>query len=263
VSLRSPLGAIRNGILSHVYRRVIPFTKREPIISFTFDDFPRTAYIEGGSILEAFGARGTYYAAPRLMNTSGEVGAHFNAEDLLSLLGKGHELANHTFDHISSRSVSCSDFYSNVEKGRRALEERTGVKPRNFSYPFGDVTLCAKQAVGGKVASARSIIPGFNGPEVDLNLLRANKLYGDIDQAGRLNELIEENVRRKGWLIFYTHDVRPQPSPYGCTPELFQSVASAAVASASEILSVDQALISLGIQPATAREAELARVTQS
>jgi len=263
VSLRSRLGTARSLVMSSLCRRVVPFAGRKAIVSFSFDDFPRTALTAGGSILEEAGARGTYYAAAALMNTSDELGEHFTAPDLFAVLERGHELGNHTFGHISSRSVSCSEFCSNVEQGRRAFEERTGVNPQNFSYPFGDVTLRAKQAVGSKVASARSITPGCNGPEIDLNLLRANKLYGDIDQASRLNALIRENVRRKSWLIFYTHDVRPRPSVYGCTPELFESVVSSAVASASEILPVGQALISLGIQPAAAREAEPARAARS
>jgi peptidoglycan/xylan/chitin deacetylase (PgdA/CDA1 family) len=250
MSLRSQIGAARSGIMASFYRRVVPFTGREAIVSFTFDDFPRSALTAGASILEAFNARGTYYTAAALMNTSGELGDHFTADDLHELLEKGHELGNHTFSHLSSRSVSCSAFCFDVEEGRHVLEERTGVNPDNFSYPFGDITLRAKKAVGRHVGSARSIIPGINIQEIDLNLLRANKLYGDIDQAGRLNGLIDENVRRRGWLIFYTHDVRPQPSAYGCTPALFESVVSAAARSENQILTVGQALSSLGVGPA-------------
>jgi peptidoglycan/xylan/chitin deacetylase (PgdA/CDA1 family) len=261
MSLRSQLGAVRSGVMASLCRRVVPFAGRKAIVSFTFDDFPRSALTTGASILKTFDARGTYYAAAALMNTSGELGDHYTADDLHELLEKGHELGNHTSSHLSSRSVSCSSFCFDVEEGRRVLEQRTGVNPENFSYPFGDITLRAKKAVGRHVASARSIIPGINVQEVDLNLLRANKLYGDIDQASRLNALIEENVRRGGWLIFYTHDVRPEPSAYGCTPALFESVVSAAQRSQSQIVTVSQALMSLGARPAV--EAAPARAVLS
>jgi hypothetical protein len=98
------------------------------------------------------------------------------------------------------------------------------------------------------VISARSTYVGFNGPDVDLNLLRANRLYGDVDQAPRLHALIRENVQRKTWLIFYTHDVFPQPSPYGCTPALFESVVSCAARSGCRILTVQDVLTELGVQ---------------
>ena len=131
----------------------------------------------------------------------------------------------------------------------------------NFSYPFGDVTPAIKKTLGPKLASSRSIFPGLNGPEIDLNLLKANSLYGGSDGASAENalasakKLIAENAAQKSWLIFYTHDVQPQPSPYGCTPDLLRSVVSYAAASSgrgaasqngTRILTIQDALTALG-----------------
>jgi peptidoglycan/xylan/chitin deacetylase (PgdA/CDA1 family) len=248
MSVRSGLGAARRRVLCSLYRRTVPLGNRGPIVSFTFDDFPRTAYSAGGPILEQFGARGTYYTAAGLMNTSNELGEQFCSEDLDSLLEKGHELASHTYSHISSRSVPCAIFCEDAEKGRKAIEEMTSVDASNFAYPFGHVTLQAKRALGPTLTSARSIVPGFNGPEVDLNLLRANSLYGDLDRATVAEELIRENVEKESWLIFYTHDVRPNPSAFGCTPELLEATVSSAVRSACRILTVGEALVEIGVQ---------------
>jgi peptidoglycan/xylan/chitin deacetylase (PgdA/CDA1 family) len=256
MSLRSQLGAVRSGILHRVYRRMVSKISAEPVVSFTFDDFPRTAYRAGGSILEAVGARGTYYAAPSLMNGSGELGEHFTPADLCSLLENGHELANHTFSHTSGRSVSAQEFKGDMERGRQSLEELTGRSVSNFSYPFGHVTLLTKRALEGAVTSARGIHPGINGTEIDLNLLLANRIYGDMDQAPKLHALIHENVRRRGWLIFYTHDVRPQPSAYGCTPALFTSVVSEAERSGSQIVSVGGAMTGLGCPESVVQDPE-------
>jgi peptidoglycan/xylan/chitin deacetylase (PgdA/CDA1 family) len=249
---------MRRQILCSLDRREVPLENREPIVSFSFDDFPRSAYSVGGSILEHFGTRGTFYTAYGLINTCNELGDHFRLDDLDSLLDRGHELASHTYGHLSARSVSCEAFCQDVEKGRQAIEKVTGSESLNFAYPFGHVTLRAKQALGkpalGKralglnLASARGIFPGFNGPKADLNLLRANSLYGDLDGAGRVEELIAENCRRKSWLIFYTHDVRPNPSPYGCTPALLEAAASCAAQSGCRILTVREAMRDAGIQ---------------
>ena len=86
--------------------------------------------------------------------------------------------------------------------------------------------------------SCRGIYGGVNGPDLDLNLLRANSLYGDVDRLAHVEELISENERKKGWLIFYTHDVRDNPSRYGCTPALLESALSAAIRSGSKISTV-------------------------
>lgn len=247
MSVRSRLGAIRGGVLSSFCRRVVSFRSSEPIVSFTYDDFPRTALNVGGKILEEFGARGTYYAAASLMNGSSELGDHFTMDDLSELLGRGHELGNHTHSHSSSRSLSSQAFRDDVAQGKQSLEKLTGRSVDNFCYPCGHVTLGAKKALAAQVTSARGTYGGINGPDVDMNLLRANRVYGDVDQAPRLKELIEENLQRKQWLIFYTHDVRRQPSPYGCTPALLEAIVSFAACAGSRILTVEKALCQLGL----------------
>lgn len=246
--LGSPINAIHRQLLRRMHRRVVSLPHSGPIVSFTFDDFPRSAAAAGGPILEQYGARGTYYTAMDLMNRSGELGALFQESDLDDLLHKGHELAGHTFSHISARAVSCREFLTDAERGRQALEEFSGSECGNFAYPFGDATLAVKAALGPKMTGSRGIIPGFNGPEeVDLNLLLANSLYGDMEQFAHATALIDENTRRKAWLIFYTHDVRPQPSPYGCTPALLEAVVRHAAESGCRILTVQQTLEGIGV----------------
>lgn len=217
-----------------------------PVVSFTFDDFPRTSYSVAGRILESLGARGTYYVAPHLMGTQTDVGEICNAEDLHAVLEKGHELGTQTLHHLSSRALSPQAFRADVEQGILQAERMAGRPARNFSYPYGHVTLGTKKQLEAVVSSARSIFPGINGskiePKIDLNLLRANRLYGDLSGAPQVEQLIRENVTQKGWLIFYTHDVAPNPSPYGCTSELIECAASAAAGSGSRILTVAQVL---------------------
>ena len=40
------------------------------VVSFTFDDFPRSAWSNGGAVLEEYDVRGTYYAAMGLAGTA-------------------------------------------------------------------------------------------------------------------------------------------------------------------------------------------------
>lgn len=228
MSLPSKLGEVRRLLLSSLYSRSVSLGNRGPVVSFCFDDFPRTAYTIGGAILRHFGARGTYYASMGLMNTYNDLGEQFLQRDLDSLLADGHELACHTFSHISCRSVSCREFENDVQKGREAILQATGCDPVHFAYPFGHVTLSVKRKVSRRMRTSRSIYGGPNGPMTDLNLLRANSLYGDVDRFAKLESLLSENEKRRGWLIFYTHDVRRSPSPFGCTPSLLEKIVSLA-----------------------------------
>jgi peptidoglycan/xylan/chitin deacetylase (PgdA/CDA1 family) len=249
VSLRSRVGAVRREGLRSLYKRIIVAQNRAPLVSFSFDDFPRTAYSSGGAILEKYGVRGTYYTAWGLKNTANELGEQFRSEDVDALLEKGHELASHTFNHISSRAVSYAAFRDDVEKGRKMIAEAAGADTGNFAYPFGDVTFEAKRRLSPGLTSARGIFGGLNGPEIDLNLLRANSLYGGLKGMAGVEELIRENTARKSWLIFYTHDVRENPSAYGCTPALFAAAVDCAVRSGGAlVLTVQEALTEVGVQ---------------
>jgi hypothetical protein len=80
-----------------------------------------------------------------------------------------------------------------------------------------------------------------------LNLLRATRLYGEIDCSQQIEDLILQNVRQRSWLIFYTHDIRSNPSQYGCTPELLKFAVSLAARSGSRILTVQEALAEAGV----------------
>jgi peptidoglycan/xylan/chitin deacetylase (PgdA/CDA1 family) len=245
--VKRQLGAVRRKFVSSMYKRQALLATRGPIVSFTFDDFPRTALTAGGEILRSHGVRGTYYAAAGMMDTSNHLGDQFRASDLDKLLREGHELASHTFSHLSCRSISADRFRSDVEKGRRSLEKITGQSDSgNFAFPFGQITLNAKRVVGQDVASSRGITSGFNGPMVDLNMLRANSLYGDQSNRAKVRDLLLENERRQSWLIFYTHDVSPTPSKYGCTPELLEFAVSFATQSCARVSTIAEALSEAG-----------------
>jgi peptidoglycan/xylan/chitin deacetylase (PgdA/CDA1 family) len=219
----------RRRLISHISPRPIALGNHTPIVSFCFDDFPRSALTIGGAILHAHGARGTYYAAVGLMSTHNELGEQFHREDLDTLLREGHELGCHTFQHLSCRSVTPSEFEIDVDKGRKVIHHMTGYDPTNFAYPYGHVTALVKKRIGARMRSCRSIYGGVNGPVADFNLLSANSLYGDTDQFGSAATLLANGREEGRWLIFYTHDVRDRPSPYGCTPALFEQTVTRAL----------------------------------
>src|ERR1039458_7953997 len=218
---------LRRRIHSAFHRREVPLGPIGPIVTFSFDDFPRSALTAGAEILEGFGTRATYYVTMSLMNTENNLGVQFSQQDLDSALDRGHELGSHTFSHLSARRVEYDAFERDVEKGEQAIRKKMGLPGSgNFAYPCGDVTLESKRKLGPQFKSCRGTRGGLNGPNVDLNLLRGNSLYGDLDRLHNAKQLILENERQAAWLIFYSHDVALSPSPFGCTPKLLEAVCS-------------------------------------
>lgn len=239
---RRLLGKVRQGIISAVQRREFLLPQDRPLVSFTFDDFPLSALHVGGGILKSYGMHGTYYAAMGLMGkTSAEMGSYFDSCELDGLLKDGHELGSHTFDHISCRATSLSDFAADVTKGQEAVERITGTGLSHcFSYPYGHVTWRTKRSISAHLGSCRGIFPGINISPVDLSLLRANSLYSWSFNLEAIARHLKENSRQRGWLIFYTHDISDRPSSYGCTPAQFESVVKLAARSKATVIPVGQ-----------------------
>src|SRR6058998_1215474 len=67
-------------------RRLFTMPEGHAIVSFTFDDFPRSALFNGGGILERLGLAGTYYASLGLMKQMTPTGEIFQPDDLQRLV---------------------------------------------------------------------------------------------------------------------------------------------------------------------------------
>lgn len=241
-------GHARRQVLCSLYRRPLALGNMGPIVTFTFDDFPRSALTNGAAIVERYGGRATYYVAMGLMGTRNNLGEQFALTDLRSLVDRGHELANHSFSHLSARRTSVGEFLRDVDHGDKSIRECIPAVPsNNFAYPYGEATLAAKRELGPRMRSCRGTCAGLNGPNVDLNLLRANPLYGGIDQVRSAKQLIEKSKCQRNWLIFYSHDVASNPSPFGCTPALLEEVASFAFERGARMMTVMEVLAEIGV----------------
>ena len=224
------------------FRRPFSLNADEPIISFTFDDFPRSALLTGGAILERHGLAGTYYASIGLTGKEGPTGIMFLPEDLRALLERGHELGCHTFDHCHSCGTKPAEFERSIIENRLALRELLpGVSFRTFSYPISPPRPRTKQRAAKYFVCCRGGGQSFNAGTTDLNYLCAFFLEQSRDNPEVVKNLIDQNRRARGWLIFATHDVCAAPSPFGCTPEFFESIVQCAVNSGARILPVVQA----------------------
>jgi peptidoglycan/xylan/chitin deacetylase (PgdA/CDA1 family) len=224
------------------------------MISFTFDDFPRSALTVAGEMLMAHGWRGTYYGSMGLLGKVTALGPMFTREDLDTLLAAGHELACHTLDHTSCMELATAEVADACAENRRqAAAWLDGYQLRNMSFPYGHVTLAAKHSLQSAYDTCRSIKPGINVDPVDRGFLRANPVYSHLE-GDPLKQLIEANTQGNGWLILYTHDVATDPSPYGCTPQYFEKVLRYAAESGAEVLPICKAAARYLIAPIAGHE---------
>lgn len=233
----------RNRFRNALFRKPLVLDLQKPIISFTFDDFYKSSYLNGGNILRHFGVRGTYYSSMSLQNQNNDLRSLFSRDDLINLFKDGHEIGCHTFNHIRCSETPSAEIKKDVVHNCRELQKIfPDIKIANFAYPYGNFNLRSKYHLRNIFLSCRGTMPGINTGLVDLNLLRANRLYSKTIDFRHVESLISENTQNNGWLIFYTHDVQDKPSAFGCTCEYFSSAVENAVASGSQILTIGEAL---------------------
>jgi peptidoglycan/xylan/chitin deacetylase (PgdA/CDA1 family) len=224
-------------------RRLVKMQNTVPLISFTFDDFPRSALEIGGIILRTHGVSATYYVSLGLLNRDEPTGRICSSTDVTELLAQGHELGCHTFGHCDAWETDPHSFEESIVANRLALKQ---ISPKaNFltmSYPISPPRPHTKRLTGNHFAGCRGGGQRFNIGIVDLNYLQAFFLEQSRDEPSVIWEMINRNREEGGWLIFTTHDVAPQPTRFGCTPDFFDEVVSRALKSGAKVLPVAQAL---------------------
>ena len=228
-----------------MHLRVEPFRLRNetPMVSFTFDDVPKSAATRGAAILEAYGAAGTYYVIGGQVGTSSPLWDMVDDEDVVALHRHGHEIACHTFSHKRACDLDARTLNAEIEHNQHYLHSLDpSIQIENFAYPFGYGSFVRKRQLKSVFKSCRGIVPGVNSGSVDLQFLRAMPLIDRrIDRDG-IERAFDAAQTANGWLIFYTHDVADEPSPYGCSPALLNEALEAASRRKIPVLNMAEAL---------------------
>jgi peptidoglycan/xylan/chitin deacetylase (PgdA/CDA1 family) len=128
-----------------VKRRLVPFQARRilkpkldrPIVSFSFDDCPKSVIENALKPLEQENWRSTIYIAMGLCGTTNHLGLHMSASDVKALHENGHEIADHTFNHIDTSQHSTATVLADIEKNQESLKAMGLPKSKTFAYPYG------------------------------------------------------------------------------------------------------------------------------
>jgi peptidoglycan/xylan/chitin deacetylase (PgdA/CDA1 family) len=238
---------IDNRLSRHLGKSPFRLGNTQPLVSFTFDDFPESAAAVGVPVLDQYNARATFYVTGDLV---GKWSGHWqgvSAEEIVALHQRGHEIACHTFSHVSTSDLGAAELAAQIENNRHYL---LGLDPtiriENFAYPYGLGSVLRKAQLAKTFRSSRGIIPGVNVGVVDLQYLRSTPLIDRNIDCDGIDRVFDELVASNGWLIFYGHDVAAEPSPYGCTPALLRHALDAAAKRNVQIMTVAEALRAAG-----------------
>jgi len=225
-----------------LFRQPIKMCNSQPLISFSFDDFPCSAYEIGGAILQSHGFRGTYYASLGLMGTEAPVGKIFAEADLSKLLADGHELGCHTFGHCDAWSTTPGAFERSIVENKRRLNELSlEASFKTHSYPKSGPRPHTKRRGARHFACCRFGGQTYNAGIADRCLLSAYFLEQGKHDPDSIKKTMDRNSDAGGWLIFATHDVCEASSRFGCSPRFFEDVVRYASRSGATVVPVSEA----------------------
>ena len=236
---RSLKGKLRRRLVGLHARRPAPAAPAGGMVSFTFDDIPASAAADGAAVLDRAGVRGTFFIASGLCGAEGHMGRFADEAEVAALAAAGHEIGCHTRSHGDLARISDGGMAAELDANGERLAAAGAPAPAAFAYPYGEVGFAAKRVVGARFALGRTVTAGLVGRGTDLAQAPAVGIEGPDGEAVA-RRWIARAAASGAWLILYTHDVRPQPSPWGCTPEALERTVALALAS--------------GLQPVTAGE---------
>jgi peptidoglycan/xylan/chitin deacetylase (PgdA/CDA1 family) len=243
------LRALKNRYRRMLAARRLPIRMDRAVVSVTFDDVPRSAYLNGLPVLDSLGIKGTFYVAMGLCGASVAGAAadmqdheHLAHADIIDLYARGHDIACHTYSHYRLDQGTPEGLVDDAARNVAALQQLLGGAPvEHFSYPFGQLDFRLKRLLSSRYKTMRSSCPGINDSATDLNLLLATSIYSRSFDRSALAGIVDAAMQSGAWLVLYTHGVTENPGAHDCTAEQLAWVLEYCRSSGAELLPVSAA----------------------
>jgi peptidoglycan/xylan/chitin deacetylase (PgdA/CDA1 family) len=219
-------GKLRRRLARMIYTRPARFDGHDaglarPLLTVSFDDAPTSAAHAGAAILEKYGARGTFFISAGLSGSDSHLVVYTTEDEIRALHAAGHEIACHTHSHLDCGRATAADIAQNLDLSASAFRQMGLPKAVTFAYPYGDVSPQAKSVLNDRFLASRALHHGLITPGADLNQTPAVGIEGKDGEQTAIDWLIRAEDET-AWLVLYTHDVRENPSDWGCTPQTLE-----------------------------------------
>ena len=225
-------------------QNIQPIKAGKAIISFTFDDCPLSAIDNGVKEIEIENWKSTIYVACGLFESCNHLGKHMSREDTIALHNNGHEIGEHTFSHQDANTMGLESFLKDVSRNQAELSN-LGLPPsRTIAYPYGQTYPALKSVMAQQFLGARGISPKIHKKQVDLSQIGSVPMFSQT--MDRALKAIDQVKRGGGWLTLFTHDIRENPSSWGCTQNEIKTIIRAVKDSGADVLPVKDAILAIG-----------------
>jgi len=214
-----------------------------PLVSFSFDDFPKSAATIGAEIMEESHILATYYLTGSNCQSCFENVEQYDGDDVLRLYKAGHEIACHSYAHPRLRGRTkeeiAVDLANNLSFARALIGQ--DFQFQSFAYPYGEFDASSRGLMGDSFETARGVYRGVNKATIDFANLRTVPLELRRFNAAYLRSHIDDAIKNNGWIIFFTHDVADNCTNYGSTPKILFDTIQEVKSAGIEVLTVRDA----------------------
>lgn len=231
---------VRRKVSRFVEQRPARLVFDRPTLSISFDDAPVSAVRAGAEILEAVGVRGTFYISAGLCGRDSPMDEYAGMDEIQRIAAAGHEIGCHTFSHLDCGRAQADVITCDVGMNATTLAEH-GLATETFAYPYGEISPTAKRVLGRRFRALRTVNAGMVAGDADLAGLPGVGIEGPGGEA-KARKWLDKARGKNGWVILYSHDVRDEPSEWGCTPQVLKRLIKDALADGFQILPVKDAL---------------------
>ena len=215
-------GKLRRRLARLIYTKPARFEGlARPLLTISFDDAPTSAAHAGAAVLEKYGTRGTFFISAGLSGSDSHLGPYTTEAEIKALHAAGHEIACHTHSHLDCGRASAAEIALDLDLSASAFCQMGLPPATTFAYPYGDVSPQAKSVLNDRFLASRALHHGFITPGTDLNQTPAVGIEGPDGEQTAIDWLIRAEDET-AWLVLYSHDVRENPSAWGCTPQTLE-----------------------------------------
>ena len=145
---------VSHRLATHLSVEPFRLLNETPMVSFTFDDIPKSAATTGAKLLEEHDARGTFYVSGGLVGTASSDWAAVDAQDIVDLHRNGHEIGCHTFSHTRACDLD-AEALDAKSRAIAAICARSTHPSRSRTLPIPSVT----DRSGARASSSRRSSP--------------------------------------------------------------------------------------------------------
>ena len=190
------------------------------VITFTFDDAPRSVYEKAFPILNRYKMPATVFIATKFLES--ENPNFITWKQIVDLDKHGWDIQCHTATHPHLTELTDKEVIREFKQSIRTMRAH-GFKPTSIASPYGDFndhTIALMRRYFKSHRTAWNVpgmegITGLNDPyNLDFMRISAFQLQNTTTYQ-EIKDLIDQAVITKNWLVFYAHGlVQGIPAKY-------------------------------------------------